>query len=148
MNDKYMKIALNEAYKAYKKGDIPVGAVIVKNDKIISKAYNKKEKDNNAIKHAEVIAIEKACKRLKTWRLDNCVLYTTLEPCLMCCGAIIQARIRTLVYGATNTKFGYVESIGNVLSNSKNNHKVNIVSGIKKNESSKLLISFFKCKRN
>lgn len=148
MNEKYMKIAIKEAKKAYKKGDIPVGAVIVKNDKIISKAYNKKEKDKNAIKHAEIIAIEKACKKLKTWHLEDCVLYTTLEPCMMCCGAIIQSRIRTLVYGTTNAKFGYVESMGNLLNNSKNNHKVNIISGIKKDESSELLISFFKNKRN
>ena len=148
MNKKYMEIALKEAEKAYKKGDIPVGAVIVKNDNVISRAHNKKEKDKNAIKHAEIIAIEKACKKLKTWHLEDCVLYTTLEPCMMCCGAIIQSRIRTLVYGTTNAKFGYVESMGNLLNNSKNNHKVNIISGIKKDESSELLISFFKSKRN
>lgn len=148
MNEKYMEIALKEAEKAYKKGDIPVGAVIVKDDKVISRAYNKKERDKNAIKHAEIIAIEKACKKLKTWHLEDCVLYTTLEPCMMCCGAIIQSRIRTLVYGTTNAKFGYVESMGNLLNNSKNNHKANIISGLKKDESSELLISFFKNKRN
>lgn len=148
MNEKYMEIALKEAEKAYKKGDIPVGAVIVKDDKVISRAYNKKERDKNAIKHAEIIAIEKACKKLKTWHLEDCVLYTTLEPCMMCCGAIMQSRIRTLVYGTTNAKFGYVESMGNLLTNDKNNHKVSIISGIKKDESSELLISFFKNKRN
>lgn len=148
MNDeKYMDIALKQAGKAYKKGDVPIGAVVVKNDKIISKAFNKKEKNRNAIEHAEILAITKACKKLKTWHLEDCTLYTTVEPCMMCCGAIIQSRIANLVYGTKNSKFGYAGSIDNLLDNNKNNHKVNVISGIKKKEASELLILFFKSKR-
>jgi len=112
--EKYMKIAINEAKKAYKKGDIPVGAVIVKNNKIISKSYNKKEKNNCPIDHAEILVIKKACKKLKTWHLDGCTLYVTMEPCLMCAGALIQSRIEKIVYGVENSKFGFVGSIDNI----------------------------------
>ena len=90
MNEFYMNIAIKEAKKAYKYEEVPVGAVIVKNNKIVSKAFNKKEKTKNVIKHAEIIAISKACKKLKNWRLDECELYVTMEPCMMCSGAIEQ----------------------------------------------------------
>ena len=146
MNE-YMKIALLEAKKSLKYGDVPVGAIIVKNDKIVAKAYNEKEKKKNAIKHAEIIVIEKACKKLKTWHLDDCDLYVTLEPCLMCCGAIIQSRIKNVYYSTESKKFGYVESI-NELFNDKNNHIPNVYTGLEKEQSAKLLIDFFKDKRN
>ena len=97
-NEKYMEIALNEAVKAFKKGEVPVGAVIVKNNKIISKAYNKIEKNNDATAHAEIIAIKKASKKIKNWRLNGCDLYVTLYPCDMCLGAIIQSRIDNIYY--------------------------------------------------
>lgn len=101
-----MMLAINEAEKAYKKNDVPIGCVIVKEGRIISKAHNKKEIKKNAIMHAEIIAIAKACKKLKTWHLDDCVLYTTVEPCMMCTGAIIQSRIKKIYYSISNKSFG------------------------------------------
>lgn len=142
----YMKLALIEAEKSIKYGDVPVGAIIVRNNKVIAKAYNEKEKKKNAIKHAEIIVIEKACKKLKTWYLDDCDLYVTLEPCLMCCGAIIQSRIKNVYYSTESKKFGYVESINELL-NDKNNHIPNVHTGLEKEQSAKLLIDFFKDKR-
>lgn len=137
----YMQIAYKEALKAYKKGDVPVGAVIIKNNKVIAKSYNKKEKKNNAILHAEIDAINKACKKLKTWHLENCILYTTLEPCLMCTGAIVQSRINEIYYATENKNFGEINNI------KKYNKQIKINSGLLKNESSELLKKFFKEKR-
>ena len=104
MNEKYMKIAFDEAQKAYNCGEMPVGAVIVRKNKIIGKGYNKKEKTNNALMHAEVIAIQKACKKNKDWRLNDCIMYVTLEPCLMCMGAIVESRIKKIYCGIQNNK--------------------------------------------
>lgn len=137
----HMQIAYKEALKAYKKGDVPVGAVIIKNNKVIAKSYNKKEKKNNAILHAEIDAINKACKKLKTWHLENCILYTTLEPCLMCTGAIVQSRINEIYYATENKNFGEINNI------KKYNKQIKINSGLLKNESSELLKKFFKEKR-
>ena len=109
-----MSIALKEAKKAYRKADIPVGAVIVKEGKIIAKAFNKKEKQNNAVKHAEIIVIAKACKKLKTWHLEDCTLYVTLEPCMMCTGAILQSRIKKIVYASKNPNHGFISTNYNV----------------------------------
>ena len=109
--EKYMKIAYKEAEKAYKNGEVPVGAVIVKDNIVVSKAYNKKEKYQCTTKHAEIIAIEKACKKLKTWHLDDCEIYITMEPCMMCTGAIIQSRIKKIYYAIENEKFGYLNKI-------------------------------------
>lgn len=100
--NKYMECALNEAKKAFLSDEIPVGCVIVKNNKIISKAHNIKEKTNDATSHAEIIAIKKACGKLKSWRLDDCELYVTLEPCMMCVGAILESRIKKVYYGTKN----------------------------------------------
>ena len=143
-----MSLALKEANKSFSKEDVPVGAIIVKNNKIIAKAHNNKENKGVATYHAEILAIEKACKKLKTWRLEGCTLYVTLEPCLMCDGAIIQSRIDRLVYATNNSKFGYVESINDVLNNKKNNHMVLISSGIMEKESQIILKDFFKNKRD
>lgn len=142
-----MKEALKEAEKSYKKGDVPVGAIIVKNNKIIARAHNQKEKNKIATKHAEIIAIEKACKKIKNWRLEECTLYVTLEPCLMCAGAILQSRIKKLVYATESEKFGFVSSIENILNNKKNNHNVEITKGICNEESRELMVNFFKDKR-
>ena len=101
------------AKKASKKGDVPVGAAIVKNKKIISYAYNKKEKNKNSIYHAEIIAISKACRKLKTWHLDDCEIYCTMEPCMMCCGAILQSRIKKVFYILENKNFGFTEMLKN-----------------------------------
>ena len=114
MNEYYIQIAIKEAKKAKKKKEVPVGAVIVKNNKIISKAHNKKEKLKNCTKHAEIIAISKAWKKLKNWRLDDCEIYITMEPCMMCCGAIEQSRIKKIVYGAKNENYGYTEKLKNI----------------------------------
>lgn len=137
----YMNLALKEAKKAIKYGDIPIGCVIVMNNKIISKAFNKKEFNNNPIKHAEIIAIEKASKKLNTWHLDECTLYTTMEPCLMCAGAILQSRISRIVYGLPNNNFGEVTNNNEVF---KNNKKIKIDGCICEEESKSLVQSFFK----
>ncbi len=141
IDKKYINIAVELAKKAAKKGDFPVGAVIVKNDKIISKAYNTKERKKNAIQHAEILAIEKACKKLKTWHLEQCTLYSSLEPCMMCTGAIMQARIKKVVYSHTNQNFGAIES--------SNNHITNSIQIIKleNNDNLDLIKNFFKNKR-
>ncbi len=142
----YMKLAIKEARKSLKFDDVPIGAVIVKNDNIISKAHNMKEKLSIATKHAEIIAIERACKKLKSWYLNDCTLYVTVEPCLMCCGAIIQSRIKKIVYATKNEKFGYIESIENIF-DKKNNHNVIINKGIYEKESKELIQKFFQKKR-
>lgn len=146
MTDKYMKEALKEARKSLELDEVPVGAIIVYQDKIIARAHNLKEHKKNAVAHAEILAIEKACKKIGDWRLNECTMYVTLEPCLMCCGAIIQARIGKLVYSLTNQKFGYVESVDQVLTNPKNNHKIQLEK-IDDDESAQLLKSFFQKKR-
>ena len=138
--EKYMNEALKEAKKALKHGDVPVGAVIVKNNKIISKAHNKRELTKNITKHAEIIALEKACKKLKSWHLDGCEIYITIEPCTMCYGAIEQARIKKITYGIENEKFGY-------FSKKNKNKNIGIRSGILENESEKILHDFFAKKR-
>lgn len=142
MNEKYMNIALIEAKKAYKRNEVPIGCIIVKNNKIISKAYNKKEKTNVVTKHAEIIAIEKACKKLKTWHLNDCILYTTVEPCLMCTGAIIQSRIKKVVYATKNEKYG---SLNKIVKESKS--KLEIEKNILADKSISLLQNFFNKKR-
>ena len=146
--ENYMELALNEAKKAYKIEEIPVGAIIVKDGKVISRAYNQKEIKNNPIAHAEILAIERASKKLGRWRLDDCDLYVTLEPCPMCAGAIIQARLKNLYIGTMDPKSG---ACGSVLDLSKDfpfNHKVNTIVGIKKLECEKILKDFFKQLRN
>lgn len=146
MNEIYIKEMLREARKCNRTDDVPVGAIIVKNGKIIAKGHNEKEKNKDATKHAEIIAIQKACKKLKTWHLDDCEMYVTLEPCLMCCGAIIQSRIKKVYYGIESKRFGYIESIG-CLFNKKNTHKMTEVINLKNEESIKILQEFFVKKR-
>lgn len=149
MNDDfYMTEALKEAQKSYDIGDVPVGAIIVKNGKIIARAHNTKESQLIAVNHAEINVIKQACQLLESWRLDECTLYVTLEPCLMCAGAILQSRIAKLVYGAESKKFGFVESINNILDNEKNNHKVEIIKNVCDKQSQQLLRDFFANKRN
>ena len=104
----YMKIALKEAKKAIPKEEVPVGCIIVRNGKIIAKAHNKKEIDKIATYHAEILAINKACKKLKTWHLEDCILYTTLEPCMMCTSAIVQSHIKKVIYCLKSPKYGYL----------------------------------------
>ena len=143
----YMKYALKEAKKAYEIGEIPVGCVIVYNDKIIARAYNKRENNNISTAHAEILAINKACKKLNSWRLEDCDIYITLEPCAMCAGAIIQSRIKNCYYGAYDYRFGAHKSIINLF-DVKFNHNVNIYGGILEDECSKIIKDFFKELRN
>jgi tRNA(adenine34) deaminase len=148
MEEKYMLEALKEAKKSFDKGDVPVGAIVVdENNNIIARAHNEKELKKIATKHAEILVIERACKKKKSWRLEKCTIYVTLEPCLMCAGAIMQSRIHKIVYATSNEKFGFVGSIENVLDNEKNNHKVKIIKGVLEQESQQILRMFFKQKR-
>ena len=146
-HNKYMKLALKQAKKAAKKGEVPVGAVIVRDGKVIAKAYNLREKTHKATAHAEVLAIEEANKKLKSWRLDSCTLYVTIEPCPMCAGTIIQSRIKQVVYGAKDLKAGSVDSVVELF-NLPYNHKVKVESGIMEEECGKIVSNFFKKLRN
>lgn len=139
--DNYMQLAINQAQKSLKSNDVPVGAVIVnEKGKVVAKAYNKKEKKQNPILHAEMIAITKAVKRVKNYRLTECTIVVTKEPCLMCMGAILSARLKTIVYGASDSRFGNID----LATKNNFNHKCNVVGGIKETECSQLLTSFFK----
>lgn len=140
---RYMKEALKEARKAFDIGEVPIGCVIVQNGKIIARGYNKRQTSKNALMHAEIIAINKACKKLNKWILDDCDIYVTLEPCPMCAGAILQARMKRLIFGAPEPKFGACGSVVNLLNNPSFNHQVEITSGIMQEESKELLQNFF-----
>lgn len=142
--EKFMIEALKEAKKAYKKLEIPVGAIIVKDGTIISRAHNVKEERNDTTKHAEIIAIQKASKKLENWRLNDCEMYVTLEPCAMCAGAIIQARIKKVYIGTMDEKTGACGSVLNLLQDYKFNHIVEFEEGVLKEKSEKLLKDFFK----
>ncbi len=145
MNKEYfMSRALKEAQKAYEKAEAPIGAIVVKEDKIIATAHNLREGKRDSTAHAEIIAIQKACKKLGKWRLSDCDIYVTLEPCAMCAGAIIQARIRRLVFGAMDPKAGAGGSVVDLFSVNSFNHKVEVVSGVMQDECSFLLKDFFK----
>jgi len=143
MEEVFMKEALKEAKKAYKRKEVPIGAVIVYKNKIVSRGYNLRESKKNSLMHAEIIAISKACKRLKTWRLDECDLYVTLEPCPMCSGAIIQSRIKNIFFGAKDPKGGCVESKVQLFNPGLFNHNVNVAGGLLESECSQLLKDFF-----
>ena len=142
-NEKFMREALKEARKAYEKDEIPVGAVIVKDGKIISRAYNSRESSKNAIAHAEVLAIKKACKKLDAWRLLDCEMYVTLEPCPMCAGAIINSRISKIYIGTDDEKTGACGSKLNLLEDYKFNHNVQVQKYILKEECSRHFERFF-----
>ena len=144
MNDEYyMKLALAEAEKAFLEKEVPIGAVIVQNGKVISTGYNRRETENQATAHAEIIAIQRANKALDSWRLDSCTLYVTIEPCPMCSGAIIQSRIPKVIYGAKDPKSGTHKSILNLFEYPFN-HKVNISGGVLENECGQIISEFFK----
>lgn len=140
----FMKLAIKEAEKAYKKMEIPIGVLIVKEGKIISRAYNLKETNTDTTEHAEIRAIKKASKKLKSWRLTDCEMYTTLEPCPMCAGAIIQARIKKVYIGAMDEKTGAVGSKLNLFEDYVFNHKVEFETGILGKECKELIQKFFK----
>lgn len=148
MNDeKWMKSALQQAKKAYAYDEVPIGCVIVKDDHIISRGYNKREMSNQSIAHAEILAIQKACKKLNSWRLEGCTLYVTLEPCPMCAGAIVQSRIDRVVFGAYDHKGGCVGTCTNLFEIEAFNHHPEYVGGILESECSDILKDFFRQKR-
>ena len=141
---KYMKEALKQAKKAYALGEVPIGCVIVYEDKIIARGYNRRNTDKNTLAHAEITAINRASKKLGDWRLEDCTLYVTLEPCQMCAGAIVQSRITNVVMGCMNPKAGCGGSILNILEMPEFNHQVNVIRGIMEEECSQVLQEFFK----
>lgn len=143
----YMFEALKLAKKAYRKNEIPVGAVIVYKNKIISKAFNKKDRKKIVTKHAEIIAIEKANKKLKDWRICDATMYVTMEPCPMCAGAIQQSRIKRIVYGCNSNNPDNFKIIKQIMQNKNYNHRVEITEGILNKECAKLIKLFFKTKR-
>lgn len=148
INEKFMNVALKEALKAYGKAEVPIGAVIVKDNKIIARAHNTKETTFNPCAHAEILAIEKAAKKLKSWRLIDCKMYVTLEPCPMCAGAIINSRIDEVYIGTMDEKTGALGSVLNLVEDYKFNHKPKIYYKIKQLECEKILKDFFKCLRS
>ena len=148
MNDEYMLLAIEEAKKAFDMGEVPIGAVIVKNNVIIAKAYNRKESLQSATKHAEILAIEKASKKIKNWRLDNCDLYVTLEPCPMCASAIKQSRISNVYYGLSNKYKKNNDIIRMIFQKDFTNHKVNFSCGYFSFEIEELMKKFFEKQRN
>lgn len=141
-----MSIAIEEAKKALKKDEVPIGAVIVINDKIIAKAHNKRERTQSALAHAEVLAIKKACRKLKSWRLDNAEIYVSLEPCPMCAGAIANARINKIIYATKDTSSSD-ELCKKICESTRLNHKVKFEQGSHSEEAKMLLQQFFKQKR-
>jgi tRNA(adenine34) deaminase len=146
-NQSMMKKALHQAQKAYDQEEVPVGALIVLENRIIARAFNQKEKLQDPTAHAEILTIQEACRYLNSWHLDNATIYVTLEPCPMCAYAIIQARIKTLVYGASDNKTGAAGSVINLFEKKLFNHDVEVIGGILEEECSFVLKKFFQNKR-
>ncbi|WMC94236.1 tRNA adenosine(34) deaminase TadA [Kineothrix sp. MB12-C1] len=144
IDEKYMKSALKQAQKAYQLGEVPIGCVIVHDRKIIGRGYNRRNTDKTSLAHAEITAIKKASKKIGDWRLEECTLYVTLEPCQMCAGAIVQSRITEVVMGSMNPKAGCGGSILNILEMPQFNHQVKVSRGVLEKECSELLTLFFK----
>lgn len=140
----YMAIALEEAEKAYKKGEVPIGAVLVVDGQVIARAHNDREESQQALNHAEILVIKEACEKIGFWRLDNSYLYSTIEPCMMCSGAIVQARVENVVFGARDPKNGCCGSKMNIAASGIFNHDANIISGVLEEECSAIMKRFFK----
>ncbi|CUA81282.1 tRNA adenosine(34) deaminase TadA [Anoxybacillus suryakundensis] len=144
-NDEYyMHLAIEEAKKAEEIGEVPIGAVIVYNDQIIARAHNLRERDQRSIAHAELLAIDEACKKLGTWRLEQATLYVTLEPCAMCAGAIVLSRIKRVVFGASDPKGGCAGTLMNLLQEKRFNHQAEVVSGVLAEQCGRMLSDFFR----
>ncbi|MFP4021829.1 MAG: tRNA adenosine(34) deaminase TadA [Halanaerobium sp.] len=141
---KYMKMALAEARKAYQRAEVPIGAVVVCNDQVVGRGFNLREQTQDPTSHAEMIALREAAANEASWRLEDCQLYVTLEPCPMCAGAILQSRIKRLVYGASDPKAGAVRSLYQLLDDDRFNHQVEVESGVMEKESAQLLKDFFR----
>lgn len=143
-DEKYMKEAIKQAKKAYAIGEVPIGCVIVFQDKIIGRGYNRRTIDKNTLAHAEMIAIKKASKKMDDWRLEDCTMYVTLEPCQMCSGAIVQSRMKKVVIGCMNPKAGCAGSVLNLLQVEEFNHQVEQETGVLGEECSQMMKQFFK----
>ena len=142
-NEKYMRAAIRQAKKAYEIGEVPIGCVIVYQDKIIARGYNRRNTDKNTLSHAEMTAINKASKKMGDWRLEGCTMYVTLEPCQMCAGATVQSRMDKVVIGSMSPKAGCAGSVLNIMQMEEFNHQVEIVTGVLEQECSQLLSGFF-----
>lgn len=143
----FMELALSEARKAYALGEVPIGAVLVMDGTVIATGHNMRETWHDATAHAEVIAIQEACRKLGRWRLTGATLYVTIEPCPMCAGALVMSRIDRLVYGSSDYKAGAVESLFNIVQNDALNHRIEVLSGLRADESSALMREFFRERR-
>lgn len=144
LDQHYMKLAIEEANKAAAKGEVPIGAVIVHDGKVIARAHNLRETTRNAVTHAELMAIQQACEELDNWRLEDTILYVTLEPCPMCAGAILQSRIPRVVYGARDPKAGCVDSLYRLLNDERFNHECEVKENVLADECGGLLTQFFR----
>ncbi|MBA8759738.1 tRNA-specific adenosine deaminase [Staphylococcus schleiferi subsp. coagulans] len=143
----YMSLALEEACEAAKKGEVPIGAIIVKNEKVIARAHNLRETNQNPTAHAEHLAIERAAETLGTWRLEGCTLYVTLEPCVMCAGTIVMSRVDTLVFGAYDPKGGCTGSLMNLVQDQRMNHRAKVIEGVLTYSCGEILRQFFRTLR-
>ncbi|MDG0062268.1 tRNA adenosine(34) deaminase TadA [Priestia sp. P5] len=143
-DEKYMRLAIDEALKAKDKLEVPIGAVIVQNDEVVASAYNLRETEQRSVAHAELLAIDEACKKLGTWRLEDATLYVTLEPCPMCAGAIVLSRVKRVVFGAYDPKGGCGGTLLNLLEFEKFNHQAEVVGGMLEEECGSLLTTFFR----
>lgn len=143
IQEKYMRDAIRQAKKAYAIDEVPIGCVIVYEDKVIARGYNRRNRDKNTLAHAELNAIKKASKKLGDWRLEGCTMYVTLEPCQMCAGALVQSRIDRVVIGSMNAKAGCAGSVLNLLQMAEFNHQVEVVRGVCEEECSSMLSGFF-----
>ena len=148
MNRKFLDLAFKYAEKAYKNNEVPIGAVIVKDNEVIGYGYNQKEKKNSVLEHAEIIAIRMASKRLNNWRLDDCDIYVTLDPCPMCASAIKQSRIKNIYSALSNLNTENEKVVVDILKRDKTNPEVNLISNIEPDKSKKILNSFFSIKRD
>ncbi|MCM3738493.1 tRNA adenosine(34) deaminase TadA [Bacillus cytotoxicus] len=140
----FMKLAIEEAKKAEEIQEVPIGAVVVVNGEVISRAHNLRETEQRSVAHAELLAIDDACKKLGTWRLENATLYVTLEPCPMCAGAIVLSRVKRVVYGAVDPKGGCAGTLMNLLTEERFNHQSEVVAGVLEEECGSLLTNFFR----
>ncbi|MCG5103301.1 tRNA adenosine(34) deaminase TadA [Oceanobacillus alkalisoli] len=146
-DEKFMQAAISEAIKARERNEVPIGAVIVQDGEVIASGYNLRETSQQTLSHAELLAIEAANEKVGSWRLEDCTLYVTLEPCPMCAGAIVQSRIKRVVYGAPDPKAGCAGTLFNLLEESRFNHQVEVTSGVLQEECASLLTDFFKTLR-
>jgi tRNA(adenine34) deaminase len=148
LDQQYMRIAIDQARIAEENGDVPIGAVIVHKDQIIAKAYNQREQLQDPTAHAEIIALTQAASALENWHLNDCSIYVTLEPCCMCAGALVLARIKRLIYGCDDTKTGAVKSLYNIVTDARLNHRVEVTSGVLADQCSAILQEFFARRRD